>query len=391
MPTLVEQLRGATKLAVEATKSVTSLVQEMHTAIGGGPQLLGRPFDELLRLLSAPTYETIRGVAGVVGTGLDLALQALEPLIQRAGADRGFLLAVLNGVMGDYLAATHNPLAIEPCLCVAGQPLELTKEALAAKFPTPGARLLVLVHGSSADDSTWRRNGHDHGEALAAGGLVPIYARYNSGLHVSENGRTLSALLERLVEAWPGPVQSIDLLAHSMGGLVCRSALLAAEAEGRAWRRRVRTLVTLGTPHHGAPLERGGNWLEALLGIHRYSAPLASLARLRSAGVTDLRYGFVLDEHWQGTDRFARTDDPRERLALPSGVACCAVAGSTSPAHTADAAGDGLVPVDSALGHHVDPKLALAFASELVAWGCSHLDLLDNPVVSEKLREWLLP
>ena len=30
--------------------------------------------------------------------------------------------------------------------------------------------------------------------------------------------------------------------------------------------------MTLGTPHHGAPLERGGTWIDTLLGVSRYSA-----------------------------------------------------------------------------------------------------------------------
>lgn len=395
MATLVEQLRGATKLAVEATKSVTDLVEAMHVTIGGGPDLLGRPLEAVTRLLSGPTYDTIRGVAGAVGSGLDLALQALEPLVQRAGADRGFLLAALNGVMGDYLEETKNPLAIRPCLASGGEALVLTKEALTAKFPSAPGKLLVLVHGSSADDSTWLRPGpppFDLGPALAPLGFAPIYARYNSGLHVSENGRTLCALLDELVRAWPTPVEELVFLAHSMGGLVCRSACLIAEREGgHAWRARLRKLITLGTPHHGAPLERGGAWLEVLLGVSRYSAPLTALGRLRSAGVTDLRYGCVLDEHWQGKDRFANEGDPREPLMLPSGVQCFTVAASTSEATTSSPAGDGLVPIDSALGRHADPRFALGFDDLSIAWGCTHLGLLGSQAVFEKVRGWLSP
>ena len=75
------------------------------------------------------------------------------------------------------------------------------------------------------------------------------------------------------------------------------------ERAGHRWRATLRSLICLGTPHHGAPLERGGNLLERLLGVTRYSAPLARLARLRSAGVTDLRYGNVLDEDWAYHDK----------------------------------------------------------------------------------------
>lgn len=174
MATLVDQLRGTTKLALEATRAVTDLVEEMHHVIGGGPEVLGRPFLELTKLLSSPTYSSIRGVTSLVGAGLELALQALQPMLARAGADRGLLLAVLNGVLGDSLAATNNPLAVPMELRADGRALELTRDALGSRFPS-GERLLVLVHGSSADDGAWKRRGHDHGEVLARErGLVPV-------------------------------------------------------------------------------------------------------------------------------------------------------------------------------------------------------------------------
>jgi pimeloyl-ACP methyl ester carboxylesterase len=389
--TLVGQLRGATRLAVEATRSVTRIVETMHHTIGGGPELLGRPLEGLVKRLIAPTYGTVRGVTGAVGAGLDLALAALEPLLGRAGAERGAVLAALNGVLGDYLAQTSNPLAIEMRLCGPGGPLEPEPEALRSQFPT-GARLLVLLHGSSMDETAWRRKGHADGAALAADrGVVPLYLRYNSGLHVSQNGRAFARLLEQVVAAWPRPVEEVVLLGHSMGGLVARSACAAAEEEGDAWRARLRALVTLGTPHHGAPLERGGHWIDVLLGISRYSAPLARLGMLRSAGVTDLRYGNVLDAHWEGRDRFERGGDTRGALSLPAAVACYAVAATTAAAPSASPPGDGLVPVDSALGRHPDPALALDFGAGhcFVAWGTGHLDLLGSQQVYAKLLDWL--
>lgn len=381
---LVEQLRGATRLAVEATRSVTDLVEKMHHTIGGGPELLGQPLLEVTRLLSAPTYGTIRGVTKLVGAGLDLALAQLQPMLEAAGSDRGTIIAVLNGVMGDYLAATNNPLAIQMQLRSGGVALELNREALQAQFPK-GDRLLLLVHGSSMDDLQWLRRGHDHGAALARElGFIPIYLRYNSGRHVSENGRDFAALLEQLVAAFPRPLDEVVLLTHSMGGLVARSACHVAEEEHQAWRKQLRTLVTLGTPHHGSPLERGGNWIDVLLEVSRYSAPLAKLGQLRSAGVTDLRYGNVLDAHWAGADRFANAGDPRGALSLPQGVQCFAIAASLGPGR-----GDGLVPVDSALGKHETLTLGFPESHQWIAQKTSHLDLLGSAEVYAKLKQFL--
>jgi pimeloyl-ACP methyl ester carboxylesterase len=389
--TLVGQLRGATRLAIEATRNITDLVETVHHTIGGGPDLLGRPLASTTKLLTAPTYGAIRGVTSMVSTGLDRALAALEPVLDHAGAESGPLLAVLNGVLGDYLAETHNPLAIQMRLCTGGLTLELTPEALARAFPE-GGRLLVIVHGSSLDEASWLRKGHDHGAALATDlGFQPLYLRYNTGLHISQNGRAFAALLEQLVTAWPRPIEELVLLGHSMGGLVSRSACAVGEAEGHVWRQKLRAILMLGSPHHGAPLERGGNWIDTTLSLNRYSAPFARLGRLRSAGVTDLRYGNVLDEDWHGQDRFARNGDKRVALALPKGVACFAIAGSTASAPSKRMSGDGLVPVNSALGRHADGTRALAFDEDhqWIALGTSHFSLLSSQAVYEKLRAWL--
>ena len=156
------------------------------------------------------------------------------------------------------------------------------------------------------NDLQWSRGGHDHGAALARDcGFTPVYLRYNSGQHVSINGHALAQQLQGLVDAWPVPLERCVLLGHSMGGLLARSALHYGTQAGLGWRSRVTDLVCLGTPHHGAPLERAGNWIDMLLGATPYAAPFARLGKLRSAGITDLRHGNLVDEDWVGRDRFA--------------------------------------------------------------------------------------
>lgn len=390
---LVDQLKGATRLAVEATQTVTNLVETMHHTIGGGPDMLGRPLEAVTKIFTAPTYGAIRGVTSIVGAGLDRIASQCEPLLTQPGLDRGVFLAALNGVIGDYLVETMNPLAIEMRFCQAGKPLDLSSDALSAQFPE-GSRLLILLHGSSLDDSSWLRHGHNHGASLAADlALIPIYLRYNTGRHISENGREFAVLLDQLVKAWPRPVDDLIFLGHSMGGLVARSACHIAETEGFAWRNKLRALVTLGAPHHGAPWERIGNWVDSFLVISRYSAPLGQLGKLRSAGVTDLRYGNVLDMDWKDRDRFAREGDPRSGVGLPAGVQCFAIAASKTLELSSILAGDGIVPVESALGQHQNPVFKLAFPPDhqWVAMGTTHLGLLSSKAVYEKILAWLTP
>lgn len=366
----------------------------MHETIGSGPDLLGRPLQWPTRGLNAFFYGNIRLVTRLVGLSIDGALGQLARRVGDPGhapsrpRPEDSVLAILNGVLGDYLRETGNPLAIRMHLRHAGLPLDLNPRALLAAMPESGRKLLVVVHGSCLSDERGRRHGDALGRDL---GYTPVYVFYNTGLHISANGRSLAALLESLVLAWPGPLDEIVLLAHSMGGLISRSACHLAEEQGYSWRKKLRGMVFLGTPHHGAPLERGGYWFHQLLEANRYSAPLARLAKIRSAGVTDMRHGSVLDENWQGRDRFSHARDTRTPLPLPVDVACYAIAASKGRAGGGKMPGDGLVPVDSALGRHVTDRMRLEFPESRQWIGCEmgHLDLLDRADVYATIRDWL--
>lgn len=391
----IDELRGATRLAVEATRGITAIVEKMHVTIASGPAVLGQPLATPARLATGAVYASIHGITQLVGTGLDLALAQLAPLVKAStpADQRDVVLAVVNGVLGDYLRETTNPLAIEMQLRHAGIPLALTPEMLRVAIPDATSKVVVLLHGSCMSDAQLTRAGDDHGASLARHlGCTPLHVRYNSGLHISTNGHELAEILERLVSAWPVRLDELVLLGHSMGGLVARSACHVAADHGHTWQDRLRALITLGSPHHGAPLERGGSWIDRLLDVSPYTAPLGALGRIRSAGVTDLRFGNVIDEHWHGRDRFAHGPDPRSSCPLPAGVRCYAIAGTLSTQAGSRLRSDGMVPVESALGIHARPELDLAFpeAHRFIAFGTGHLDLLGAPAVYATLRDWLV-
>jgi pimeloyl-ACP methyl ester carboxylesterase len=400
-------LRGAARLATDATAGLTDLVEAVHARIARVPGLDPRPLDGRTGGVTGLVYKSIRGVTRLVGGSLDALLGLLTPTLGAGNAspEREAIVAALNGVLGDYLAASGNPLATTMSIRWQGQalplplplppPLLAPPAGLAASLPGAGGRLLVLVHGLCMNEQQWRRAGHDHGAALARDhGYTPVYVRYNSGLHVSINGRTLASQLEQLVGGWPQPIERLVLLGHSMGGLVLRSALHCGASSGHAWPARVDDLICLGTPHHGAPLERAGHWVDQVLGATPYSAPFARLGKVRSAGITDLRHGLLLDEDWVGRDRFERGGDRRQVVPLPAHVRCFAAAASIG-ARSGDLKdrllGDGLVPLDSALGRHPDPLRTLAFGADRqwVGHGMNHLDLLSRAEVYEQLRRWL--
>ena len=300
-----------------------------------------------------------------------------------------------GGDLGDWLEARPNPLAIRMRLRSNGVGLTLEPPALAASLPNANGRVVVLVHGLCMDDLQWARHGADFGAALARDlGVTPIHLHYNSGRHISTNGRDFADLMDALVRAWPVPLESVDLVTHSMGGLVARSALHQAEQNALAWPRRVGKIVFLGTPHQGAPLERSGQRLNMLLALSPYTEPFMRLGQVRSAGITDLRFGSLLDGDWKGQDRFAFRADARSPVPLPAGIqayAIGAVAGATDDSEQAQLIGDGLVPLDSALGRHPDPRHALPIPAEhlWVALKTNHLELQTSPAVYKRVRAGL--
>ena len=393
---LVADVRGASRLAVDLTLLVTEVVETMHHNVARRPWMFGRATLEPTRGITGFVYRSVRGVTRVVGTALDVALRPLEPLLDPVTTPPGrdAIVAALNGVLGDRLEANGNPLAIPMELRTDGAGLPPTPEAIAGRLPQARERIVVLVHGLCLDDAMWRRDGHDHGEALARDlDATPLYLRYNTGRHVSTNGGELAALLERLVAAWPVPVHELVLVGHSMGGLVIRSACAQAEASQPQWLRSLRALVFLGTPHFGAPLERGGHGIDMLFRASPYTVAFSRLGQLRSAGITDLRHGSVVDDDWHGRDRFGHRGYLQHTQPLPAGVPAFAVAGSLGKAAPARGLprGDGLVPVASACGRHADPArgLGIAASRQWVAYGTGHFDLLSSQPVYVQLRRWL--
>jgi PGAP1-like protein len=392
-------LRGAVRLAAEATVGVTDLVEAMHERITrwpGGGATGGRDGDRppahvkgRTRGLTGLVYQTVRGVTRLAGGGVDALLGLLPPTLGTSAPsrEREALVAALNGVLGDHLVRSGNPLATPMTLRQNGEVVEA--------LPPSCERALILIHGLCMNDLQWTRDGHDHGQALQRDlGFTPLYLRYNSGVHISTNGRELALRLEALLRDAAPTLQRVVLVCHSMGGLLARSALHHGVQAQHRWPQHVSDIVFLGTPHHGAPLERAGAWLDLILGATPYAAPFTRLTRLRSAGITDLRHASLLDEDWADAGAALRRSWRPAALPLPGGVRCFAIAASLG--HKGGdlkerALGDGLVPLDSALGRHADPARALGFPkqNQWIGKAMNHMDLLSRGDVYAMLRRWL--
>ena len=400
----VSDIRGIAQLATQAIAGVTRIAEGVHQSVWNAMGVPGGKAAGLPRDINGLVYKSVHVVTLLVGKAVDTVLAGLQPLFESAEdanpgtPRREAVLAALNGVMGDRLVERNNPFATPMTLRYRGRALHW--QAL-PPMPEATGKVLLLIHGLGMNDLHWhtRHKGQvvDHGKALdSALGYTPVYLRYNSGLHTSQNGRELSARLEQLFTHWPTPIEELTVVAHSMGGLLTRSAFHYAKLEDLRWPGHLKNIVFLGTPHHGVPLERAGNWVDIILDSTPYTAPFAKFGQLRSAGITDLRYGHVLDEDWQGHDRFHRRPDNRQLVPLPEGVACYTIAATTAAKRGALAnrlIGDGLVPLHSALGQHDDARRNLVFAktSQWIAYRMNHMELLSSPEVTRQIVQWLTP
>jgi pimeloyl-ACP methyl ester carboxylesterase len=371
---------GLARLGAQGVVGVSGVVEAMHVAVASPLSPWGRvaPGRQMWGIAGL-VYKAVRGVAH----GLNRVALAVTPELDASDdvgtLRRNALVSALNGACGDHLAATGNPLAI--------------RMALSSQHHAPTSRIVVLVHGLGMNPEQWLREGHDHGEALANDlGFTPVYLRYNTGLSVATNGREFARCLDTLVANWPVAVDQLVIIAHSMGGLVARSA--CAHGEAAHWRKNLTHLICLGTPHHGAPLERGGHWVDTALGLSPYLEPFARIGKFRSAGITDLRFGNVVEVNGATIAKPRPRSISRCEVPLPSGVRTLMVAATTgSSLNGLQAAwlGDGLVPLASALGDHPDARFALSVPLEdrLVVTQANHWDLLSRSDVYAALRHWL--
>jgi pimeloyl-ACP methyl ester carboxylesterase len=311
------------------------------------------------------------------------------------------VIGAVNGVLGGELDERRSPLAVRMSLRADGQLVTPTPRGLAEAYPDATRRIVVFAHGLCETEDAWRLNALEHhgdptsthGARLRADlGYSPVYLRYNTGRHISDNGRQFSDLLERLVSSWPVEVEEVVLVGHSMGGLVIRSACHAAEQTGASWVSRVQHMLYLGSPHFGAPLAQlvhVGSWGLAKL---PETAPVANLLNRRSYGIRDLRHGTIVEADWMDLDPDAlRGHRPSDVPLLPKATHYYIGATITrDKGHPVGRIlGDSLVQFPSASGATKKRRLQFEVENGRHVGGLNHMDLLNHPLVYEHIRTWL--
>ncbi len=403
------EVLAAGRLAGDVLAGVVDTVRDVHRAVARRAFAAVGPAAAPVRVLhdgiATGVYGVVRGAhaalprgaAVVAAVGAGLADQ--RPL--SASPPAGLVLGLLNGLCGDTLAQRHPDLALTMSVRARGGDVPTTAGGLAATYPAATSRIAVFVPGLSETEQYWslssrRHYGAEdstHGSRLQRDlGYTPVYVRYNSGLHVCDNGARLARLLDELVAGWPVNVEEIVLVGHSMGGLVARSACHYAASGGHPCTPLVRHVFCLGTPHLGAPLEKGVNAAAWLLARFPESRPLARLANRRSAGVKDLRYGSLVEQDWGDCDpdEFLR-DRCTEVPFLPH--AAYYFIGTTVTAERdhplARIIGDLFVQFPSASGTGRRRRVPFAEDNGRHLGGLHHFELLNHPDVYHQIRTWL--
>ena len=399
MNTSIRTIQGGARLLFDAAEGMTNTVERMHESIASTSMRFMPPAAQPTRahgVIASGVYKVIRGINGGLREGVDKSFTLLPGDLRKPGDTSAETRAVaaLNGVFGDHLEATGNPLATPMTLRTMQQSLELNPAALQAALPQASPHIIVLVHGLTLSELSWNRNGGPCiGSQLQADlGYTPLYLRYNTGRHISTNGQEFAQVLQDLHASWPVPVESISLVGHSMGGLVIRSACWYAQSNQDEWLQQLQRVVCLGTPHHGSPLEKAGHAFETAMKKLPHAEPML-FGKLRSVGIKDLRHGSLLDEDWQGHHPDSPRPDSRKVVPLVPGVEYFFAAASLGR-HQNDPLGhllgDLLVRADSAVGLHKDDLRKLKIKAEncQVFHEKNHFDLLDDKRVHAQLLDW---
>ena len=380
-----QEVRAVGRLGARTFADAVTHVERVHGAIATRAfrpaSAAGAPARYTHDAIAKLVYACVRGAGkgvGLAGAEIASLLSAARPADDSIAPSprTNPAQSILNAALGDKLAAHDDPLAIRMAVRRDGRDVSRVADA----FPDATSAVAVFLHGLAENEDSWGRR---FGAGLRSDfGLTPVYVRYNTGRHISDNGRELARLLTDLVDEWPTLVDQIVIVGHSMGGLVARSACHYGVATNAPWTAVVTDVFYLGSPHTGAALERLASKLGWALGHLSETRPYADLVNVRSAGIKDLRYGYIIEEDWDGCDADACLQNHRHEVDLLETANHYAISAAVSGV-SAPLVGDLFVHPTSARGPlPVDRHRHLG--------GLHHFDLLNHPEVYQAMRSWLL-
>lgn len=389
-PTTGEKLEGTLMLVGDTIAHTATRVHEFHRAISDMPfKAVGtatlnasKPVETVHNEITDLVYSAVREAGkGVFSGAAWVVRQANQSLASPQVIDQALddkrlsaISSAINGVFGDHLAATRNPMQVRMNLYANGHALAADQAALIAQFPNAQNHLVIFVHGLCCNENSWQMYYNPSEPATRPYGdkleetfpVTALYLRYNTGRNIDANSRQFKRMLNKLVRNWPVAVEGITLVGHSMGGLINRAVVEALTEDDIILQRAIRDVVCLGSPHAGAPLARLAAAGEQLFDRFELSRPIGRALGVRSRGIRDLDHGLGA----------LQTRDGHEVMFH--------LIGSTIGDHGSSwlntTVGDGLVTPDSALADDTGKAQRVTFAQK------HHMTLLNDPDVYLELQ-----
>lgn len=310
-----------------------------------------------------------------------------------------YLLPIVNGIIGDKLVENNHKLAISMSFRRDGK--DVSVQDLNIKRKKKEQTIIIFIHGLIMDEVFWQTPTE---KKLGFGSrlekelsIIPLYIRYNTGKHISQNGREFSFLLQKLIDEYNDKIDKVVLITHSMGGLVAKSACYYANKEQHNWVKKLDSVFLLGVPNDGSFLEKIAHLTTTILKIipNLPTRIVGNISDQRSNGIKDLRLGFLIDEDWESHDDSVYLKANRTNVEPLSFVKYYILVGTIEGKESSIVNtyfGDGLVSSKSAIGevfqnhsNKSNPNIKCKIFPET-----SHIGLLLNPIVYNYIKGLLI-
>lgn len=203
-------IEGGLKLAGDTFEQAASRVHEFHRAISDMPfKAVGtatlsssKPIEsvhnEITDLVYSAVKEVGKGVFNGAAWAVKQANQGLATQNRRPSRRVAAINSAINGLLGDHLSATRNPIEIKTGFYQDGHLLGLEQDELIQAFPDAKSSLVVFVHGLCCNEDSWflyhkpeALHTVPYGPRLAHHfDVTPLYLRYNTALQISNTRGT---------------------------------------------------------------------------------------------------------------------------------------------------------------------------------------------------------
>ena len=231
----------------------------------------------------------------------------LKTQLAKIKDDSHLLVPILNGLHGHTMSEKGHKALINMSFRYQSRDISIEKLKEFYDFSKYNGTVIIFIHGLMNDESIWKSKPGNRKKWLGSAiedemKANALYVRYNTGRHISENGRQLSSLLQHFIEVHQS-INQLNIVCHSMGGLVSRSACYYSGIHNQSWTGILKKVFLIGVPNEGSYLARVAYMTQYFF---RKIDPsendsVAKFFDVRSNGIKDLSFGYLVDEDWQNS------------------------------------------------------------------------------------------